>query len=238
MIKRDAAVGFGRAAAVYESARPSYPAAVVELVDGDVVVDVAAGTGKLTRLLRRDGRLVVGVEPVAAMRAVCAAHAPTLAGTAESIPLRDGSADAVTVAQAFHWFDAERALVEIARVLRPGGLLLMMWNERDDRVPWVAQLSDVIHAHDPGDAYEKRDEWSTTIDPLGLFTAVERHRFDNPHPTTRQGVIDRALSTSYVASASDAVRAQVALDVAAIVEDLDEPFDLPHVVEVFTCRKR
>src|SRR5690606_25154234 len=128
-----AAEGFGRGAEAYESARPSYPpdavgeiATVCDVGPGRRVLDLAAGTGKLTRLLVPTGAEVVAVEPVAEMRAVLSAVLPgveALDGTAEAIPLPDASVDAVTVAQAFHWFDPPVALAEIARVLRPGGTL-------------------------------------------------------------------------------------------------------------------
>ena len=240
MIKRDAAVGFERAADLYEAARPSYPPAVVELVDGNVVVDLAAGTGKLTRLLRRDGRTVVAVEPVDAMRRVCAEHAPVAAGTAELLPLRSSSVDAVTVGQGFHWFDRQRSLAELARVLRHDGLLLLVWNERDTTAPWVEEMSRIVHAHDPGEttAYVKLGDWSGVIDASGLFGPVARHTIPFVQPATRQTFVERALSTSYIASASDEVRAQVARDVAAAVAHLEEPFDFPHVADVYTCRKR
>ena len=240
MIKAAAAVGFQRAADLYEAARPSYPPAVVDLVDGDVVIDLAAGTGKLTRLLRRDGRTVIGVEPVDAMRRACAAHAPVAGGTAELLPLRSASVDAVTVGQGFHWFSYDVALREIARVLRPGGLLLLVWNERDTTAPWVEEMSRITHAHDPGDAtaYVKLDDWAPVIDACGLFGPVKKHSFPFTHPATKQQFVDRALSTSYIASASEEVRAQVARDVAAAVAHLEEPFDFPHVADVYTCRKR
>jgi SAM-dependent methyltransferase len=242
LIKAAASVGFARAADVYEAARPSYPPEVVALVDDGarVVVDLAAGTGKLTRLLVRDGRFVLGVEPVDAMRRLCAAHAPVTGGTAERLPLRSRSADAVTVGQGFHWFSHDAALREIARVLRPGGLLLLVWNERDTTAPWVEAMSRITHAHDPGDAtaYVKLDDWAPVIDACGLFGPVTKQAFPFTHPATKQTFVERALSVSYIASASDEVRAQVARDIAAAVDHLDEPFDFPHVAETYTCRKR
>ena len=150
-----AAAGFGRAADVYERSRPSYPAdAVARLVSeldiraGRRVLDLAAGTGKLTRLLAEHGAELVAVEPSAAMREAFVSVLPGVPvheGTAEKIPLADTSVDAVVVAQAFHWFDAPRALVEIARVLRPvGGLALDL--ERARRIGPVGGGAQPRHA--------------------------------------------------------------------------------------------
>ena len=138
-----AARGFQAGAEAYERGRPGYPTDAVDaLTDalgvgpGATVVDLAAGTGKLTRLLVPSGATVIAIEPVDAMRRTLAAmlpRVPVVAGTAESMPLRDGSAGAVVAAQAFHWFDGEAALAEIHRVLAPGGRLGLVWNVR--RVP-------------------------------------------------------------------------------------------------------
>jgi ubiquinone/menaquinone biosynthesis C-methylase UbiE len=137
---------FARVADVYERARPSYPAeAVAWIVEraglgpGAVVCDVAAGTGKLTRLLLPSGARVIAVEPVPEMREqleAAVAGVEVLDGTAESLPLDDTSVDCITVAQAFHWFDYGRALPELERVIRPGGRLAVIWNVRDDDDRW------------------------------------------------------------------------------------------------------
>jgi SAM-dependent methyltransferase len=136
--RRLAAPSFARSADAYERARPGYaPEAVAFLAErlglgpGRVVVDLAAGTGKLARQLVPSGARVVAVEPLAEMRSLIPAGIEVLDGTAEAIPLPDASGDAVTVAQAFHWFDAQAALREIERVLRPGGLLALVSNRRD-----------------------------------------------------------------------------------------------------------
>jgi ubiquinone/menaquinone biosynthesis C-methylase UbiE len=133
-----AARGFARSADAYERARPDYPAEAIAwlaervgLGPGRTVVDLAAGTGKLTRPLADNGARVIAVEPVAEMRAALPASVEALDGTAESIPLDDGSVDLVTVAQAFHWFDGDAALAEIARVLRPEGRLVIEIMHRD-----------------------------------------------------------------------------------------------------------
>jgi len=151
-----AAAGFGSAADAYERGRPSYPddavaylAAELRLGPAARVLDLAAGTGKLTRLLVEGGAEVVAVEPVAAMRAALERAVPGVTvvdGTAESIPLADGSVDAVTVAQAFHWFDAEAAIVEIHRVLRRGGRLGLIWNVMGADAGWLAALRELVHS--------------------------------------------------------------------------------------------
>ncbi|TMM16368.1 MAG: endonuclease III, partial [Actinobacteria bacterium] len=142
--------GFGLAADAYERGRPDYPADalafLVERLDlrpGRTVADLAAGTGKLTRLLAPTGADVIAVEPIAEMRAKIEG-ARVLDGAAEAIPLADASVDAVTVAQAFHWFRAGEALVEIHRVLRPGGGLALVWNVRDERDPIHAAVSEIL----------------------------------------------------------------------------------------------
>jgi ubiquinone/menaquinone biosynthesis C-methylase UbiE len=137
VIHRAAATGFARSAEAYERGRPGYPPEAIlyllgRLPHGATVLDLAAGTGKLTRPLLAHGLRVVAVEPVAEMRAALPAESQALEGTAEAIPLEHESVDGVTVGQAFHWFDADAALAEIARVLRPGGYVIVAasWGER------------------------------------------------------------------------------------------------------------
>ena len=148
MIHESAARGFARAPADYERGRPDYPAEAIAwlaqalaLGPGRRVLDLAAGTGKLTRALAATGAEVVAVEPVDEMRAFIEAEA--LAGTAEAIPLPAAAVDAVTVGQAFHWFRGDEALAEIHRVLRPHGRLGLVWNLRDSANPFMAALSEL-----------------------------------------------------------------------------------------------
>lgn len=197
---------FDGVADAYRRARPTYPAAAVawglEIAPGRRVVDLAAGTGKLTEVLVADGADVVAVEPLGRMRAALQQTVPgvrALAGTAEQIPLPDASADAVFVAQAFHWFDAPRALDEIARVLVPGGTLALLWNLRDDRVAWVAELTHALGG--AGDVLAgSGGRW---IDHP-RFVGVQRREFPNPEPFDRARLVDWARSTSSIATLAPA----------------------------------
>lgn len=145
---------FGQVADVYHRSRPGYPAGAVEWLMGNTprrVLDLGAGTGKLTAALVAAGHEVVAVEPSAQMLAILRTNMPDVdarEGRAEAIPVPDADVDAVVVAQAFHWFDHALAVPEIARVLRPGGRLALAWNLRDTTAPWVAELSRVIGSAD------------------------------------------------------------------------------------------
>jgi SAM-dependent methyltransferase len=225
---RAAVQGFANpgAAAAYERARPSYPAEVVahvvghgRVAPGRRVLDLAAGTGKLTRLLAPTGAEVVAVEPVAAMREHLAAVEPAvevLDGTAESIPLEDASVDAVTVAQAFHWFDPPPALAEIRRVLRPGGHLFLLWNTRDRGADWVRRFGDLLVDGDAGvaerpyDSYYDVDygELVASAAP-GAFGPVSVWRHAWEQPCDEELLVDRAASVSVVGLLDEPRRAEV-----------------------------
>lgn len=155
--RADRAQSFEHGAQVYAQVRPEYPPQAVEWLlpedagPGTHVLDLAAGTGKLTRSLLARGLQVTAVEPSAAMRAELERALPAataLPGTAESIPLEDASVDAVVVGQAWHWFSPEPAAAEIARVLRPGGRLGIVWNVRDNTTGWVRDFTEIIHRGD------------------------------------------------------------------------------------------
>jgi SAM-dependent methyltransferase len=147
----DPAASFGPVADLYDRSRPSYPAAALDwlLPAGNPrVIDLGAGTGKLTRSLRDRGLTVTAVEPSPGMRSQLARSVPGLKGSAEEIPLPPGSADVVLVAQAWHWVDPARAVPEVARVLAPGGRLGLLWNVRDDTADWVRRLDEIIGNRD------------------------------------------------------------------------------------------
>lgn len=190
--------GFGEAAAHYVAGRPGYPADAVAWLVGDArrVVDVGAGTGKLTAGLVRDGRSVTAVEPDPGMldalrREVPAATA--LAGTAEALPLPDGTADAVVFGQAWHWVDVEGASAEAGRVLRPGGVLGLIWNTRDARVPWVHELGRVLGASAAEEAIEVG-----AVAVAAPFGPLERRDSGWSRPLTVEQVVALAASRSSV----------------------------------------
>ena len=243
-------------AAAYERARPSYPAEVVAHVvghggigPGRRVLDLAAGTGKLTRLLAPSGADVVAVEPVAAMRAQLVASAPdveALDGTAESLPLDDASVDAVTVAQAFHWFDPQVALAEIRRVLRPGGHLFLLWNTRDRGHEWVAAFGDLLVDGDlerPYDSYYDVDYAALVAESSDGFGPMEVWGHAWEQTCDEDLLVARAASVSVVGLLDDAER-EVVLDrvrnLARTHPDLaGRPwFGFPYVTRVWRCRAK
>lgn len=247
-----AASGFGAGADAYERGRPSYAPDLVDwlvehlpVAPGRRVVDVAAGTGKLTRLLVPTGAEVVAVEPVATMRAKLADACPTveaLDGTAEDLPLPDASVDAVTVAQGFHWFDPGAALASFARVLRPGGGVGIAFNERDAREPWVAELSRLIRWDERGRwrvPYTMEVDWAPVLAEHGpAFGPVERYDTTFLQPMDPETLVARVLSTSYLARLPEAERAELGDRVRALAAPLGERFDLPYVSVAYVARLR
>jgi len=236
------AEAFGDAAGDYEHARPSYPPEAVAILQRELgigpgarVCDVGAGTGKLTRLLLATGADVVAVEPVAGMREQLTAVVPGVEahdGTAEALPFPDGSFDAVTVAQAFHWFRFDEALAEIRRVLRPGGGLAILFNQRDERVEWVREWNEAIAWHSRRMSYYEHTDWAAVLDAQG-YRAFGRADVEWSQAMTRELVAARIRSVSYIA-AMDAAGQQVHVDrVQAIVAGFAEPFDLPYVTRVY-----
>jgi SAM-dependent methyltransferase len=214
--KRQAS-SFGAAAAAYERGRPPYPPEAVDWLLPESawrVLDLGAGTGKLTRQLRDRGLDVIAVEPSERMREQLARAVPGVpvhAGSAEEIPLPAHSVDAVLVAQAWHWVDRSRAVPEVARVLVPGGRLGQVWNIRDERVDWVAELGRILH--DPGD--HRRQDRGIIGPPFG---PVERCDVGWTHRLSRDGLIDLAASRSYVITMPDRERAAVLAGVARLAD--------------------
>jgi SAM-dependent methyltransferase len=223
MTRRDRevhAASFERVADVYASARPSYPAEAAHWLvpsDARTVVDVGAGTGKFTALLTRPGRTVIAVDPSQNMLSqlrLAVPQADAVAGSAEHLPLPDGSADAVTVAQAWHWVDVPAASAEVARVLRPGGTLGLIWNYRDERVDWVRELGVAMHAD--GDQFTDEDLGSPRIE--APFAEPERRQFEWVATYTREGMLDLVRSRSYFAVMNPDEQAQTLQTVSTLLD--------------------
>jgi len=213
---------FGPVADSYDRARPSYPVDAVSWMVGSTprrVLDLGAGTGALTRLLVAARHAVLAADPLPEMlgrlRRRSREATDTLrvvAAAAEQLPLRDHVVDAVTVAAAYHWFDEGRAVPELARVLRPGGTLAMVWNVRDETVPWVRRLSETIgHSADLPDP-------SGTLGLSGAFGPVEWARFRLYQPVDRAMLLDLVRSRSYVAVLPPAEREDVLTRVGQLYE--------------------
>jgi SAM-dependent methyltransferase len=231
---------FGAVADRYARARPGYPAAAVEWLlgaaPGRQVVDLAAGTGKLTEAIVESGASVIAVEPDDEMRAALRVVLPdveVLAGTAESIPLPDASADAVLVAQAFHWFDPEPACTEIARVLRPNGVLGLVWNLRDGSVPWIADLDRLLDW--PADVVARAGDMSfKEIERHPAFIVDGRRDFPNPVAFTPSRLVDWAASTSRVATRPEAERKALLEGVAELARTHPDLHDQPAFAMPYT----
>jgi SAM-dependent methyltransferase len=249
---------FDRSARLYERGRPDYPTAAIRfaarsfgLRRGSVVVDLAAGTGKLTRALLPTGAAVIAIEPMPGMRRVFRTVVPTVPvvdGRAEAIPLPDGFADAVFVGQAFHWFRGDVAIWEIARILRPDGALVLIWNTRDDRVRWSRRLTEIVERAGGRRIYAQtrrngagwRRPFRRGVSP---FTGLQRKVFPHVQTATPSMFLSRILSVSLVAAQPPPVRRRVVRELRDLLatdprtRGLPE-IELPYRTEVYFCRKR
>lgn len=195
------AASFGCVAQEYERGRPGYPRAAIEWLLGPRplrVLDLGAGTGKLTAAAAAAGHAVTAVEPLAQMRQVLARQLPgalVLAGSAEALPLEDASVDAVLVGSAFHWFDQETALGEIVRVLRAGGILGLLGNSFDVSTPWVAELREILGPP----AIQRPGHWPPQARMEELFADVQTREFPQLQPIDLERLRDLAVSRSTLA---------------------------------------
>jgi SAM-dependent methyltransferase len=249
-----AALGFGAGADAYERGRPSYPPdAVAWLVDalrvgaGTTLVDLAAGTGKLTRLLAPTGAWIAAVEPVDEMRGVLRATQPevaALAATAEALPLAAASVDAVTVAQTFHWFDADAAFAELARVLRPGGRVGLVWNARDRSMDWAGQLWSIMDQVELRAPWRDHDRWSdAALGERAAFGPLHEATFHHEQRVAPATIRERFASVSHVAVLPEDRRRAVLDQVDAVLAAHPDTagrgeLAIPYRVDAYWCERQ
>lgn len=244
-----ARIGFA-GAEHYNAYRPSYPREAVayirkaaKLTGRSTVVDLAAGSGLMTRLLSPVGRLIA-VEPLPEMRCVLASEVPeaeVLTGTAEQMPLESGIADAVVTAQAFHWFANAHAVAEIARVLTPDGALALVWNKRDNRDAWMARLRDTVDPLRGNSPHHEDMRWCEVFAASDAPLALQEHEtFSWQEQITLERLKGRVLSISFIAMLDPAGQSAVfrRLEQLAGSTDGAAPVLLQYQTEVFVARRR
>jgi SAM-dependent methyltransferase len=232
-------LSFGQAAAAYDRIRPSYPVAgVAWALAGHTgrVVDLGAGTGLMTRVIQQVADVVIPVEPDAGMRAQLDATTSGVTaadGSAESIPAADATVDGVVAGQAYHWFDKEMAHVEIARVLKTGGVFAPIWNIRDERVPWVGAISDAFE----GRAMPSHDGYLPERTFGELFSEPQSEQFEHSVTMTADDMVALMQSRSYFLTADAELRQQMERVVREITAPLGESFELPYVTYCYRAYK-
>jgi SAM-dependent methyltransferase len=221
---RTQALSFASVAEAYDRARPSYPAEAIEWLVGHPrckVVELGAGTGKLTELLVAAGHDVIATDPLPEMLSHLRTRVPrarVAVASAERIPVPSRSADVVVCAQSFHWFDHPTALPEIARVLRPGGSLALVWNARDEAIPWVRKLGTLLNGLRVGSA-DNRLDLAAPAEESEDFGWVERHEFRFWQTLRRDDLFDLIRSRSYVALLEPDERQDLLDRVGALYDD-------------------
>jgi SAM-dependent methyltransferase len=231
----------------YVAGRPDYPAEMlVELPDVDFAIDVGAGTGKSTELLALKARRVLAVEPVARMaERIPLDRLPNvevaIAG-AEAIPAPDESAGLILCATAFHWFDYPPATAEFFRLLAPGGTLALVWNVRDGRVPWVAKFGAVLDDYADDAPRRASGAWRRIFDD-DRFVHTGSFSYPFAQLSAPSGIVDRGLSTSYIAALPDAEQDAVRRRIQRIIDEEPalagrETVAFPYVTQLYRFRRR
>ncbi len=236
---------FELVAGLYERVRPGYPPDAVrwlaerlDLRSGRIVLDVGAGTGKLTRALVETGAEVLALEPGDAMRAELERAVPqvqALRGSAESIPLPDRSVDAITVGQAFHWFRFDEALPELHRVVRPGGAVALIWNGRDQGSPLQAEIKDLLEPFVPSGRAVAPDT-SRHLAESPLFHSFEQRTFRFVQELDADALVGRIASISFVAGSTPEKRAELERKLRELAASRGGVVDFPYVTDVYVSR--
>ncbi|WP_235737263.1 class I SAM-dependent methyltransferase [Nocardioides alcanivorans] len=245
--REEMSTSFGQMAGAYEVGRPDYPAESVTWMLEPVampgepmrVADVGAGTGKLTRVAAEVTSELVAIDPDAAMLAQLRETVPgipTFVGTAEALPLPDASLDAVVLGQAWHWVDPVAGPDEVGRVLRPGGVLGLVWNIRDESEPWVRRLTEVMHG---SHAEEMLATGGPTVGPP--FGTLEHAEWRWTRPMTRDSLLTMARSRSFVITAPDDVRARIEAGLRELLDEIGAVghavIDVPYVTHAYRTLK-
>jgi SAM-dependent methyltransferase len=233
---------FELVADVYERARPGYPSEAVawiadrlDLRPRRTVLDLGAGTGKLTRALLDTGARVIAVEPGDAMRAELERAAPgaeALRGSAEDIPLPNASVDAIAVGQAFHWFRHDVAIPELHRLLRPGGGVALLWNSRDPDAPLHQEIGKLIEPFIPPDRPDS-EEWAQLLEESELFGPLEERRFSFVQELDADLLAERIASVSFVAAAPTAARRELDEQLRRVAERFGGRVDFPYLTDAY-----
>ena len=230
---------FGGVADAYDRGRPSYPREAAAWLTDDqplTVLELGAGTGKLTEQLVALGHDVHATDPDEAMLAKLQQRLPDARvsqAPAEEIPAGDRTYDVVVSAQAFHWFDLDRALPEVARVLKAGGRLSLVWNQRDERVPWVRRLGTIIGTQ------EQLREPAAALDGSKLFDEVEETEFRFRQTIDQHSIRDLVLSRSNIATLAPEKREAKLAEVVAFYGEYGRGMDgmqLPYAARCFRTR--
>lgn len=251
-VHHSAATGYKTAADTYVRGRPDYPPQVADWLTGTLglnadksVVDLGAGTGKFTGRLVATGAQVIAVEPVPQMLEKLSEAWPevlAVSGTATDLPLPDASVDVVICAQAFHWFASGEALTEIARVLKPGGKLGLVWNLRDTRVSWVPKLDAIVNALEGDTPRFYTGAWRRAF-PHAAFGPLQEQQFSHGHTGSPEDVIfNRVRSTSFVSVLPAVERAKVDEQMRALIDGEPElrgrdVVTVPYVTAAFVAVK-
>ncbi len=232
-VREEAAEGFAVAAADYAQARPDYPQDVVPwlnntigLSTGSSALDLGAGTGKFTQFVARTGARVIAVEPVETMRDELVRFLPGIdarPGSATDIPLTDESADAVLCAQCFHWFATRDALAEISRVLKPGGALGLIWNYRDQSVPWAVELEEMLKVYEHEETPQYHKGWWRDLFPSDELGPLQEHEARYIHRGPPETVIiQRSFSISYISLLPDDEKVRLRQNIEGLIERTPE----------------
>ncbi len=252
VIHPSAAKGYANKAETYDRGRPDYPDEINQWLRGDLglnplkaVLDLGAGTGKFTRRLLGTGASVTAVEPVPEMQKIISLSAPNAeikVGTAEDIPLGNETMDAVVCAQSFHWFAAKATLAEIGRVLKPGGVLGLVWNVRDEQTGWVAALTDIMAPFAGETPRYHTGRWRRLFPAKGFGPLREMHFAYGHAGSPEQVIVDRILSISFIAALVPVQQLLIKSQIHDLIEATPslagkEEVTFPYKTVAFSCTK-